>query len=388
MLPRLFHLIGSDRYLTPMEVEQASQPHPLTAGAWEVYSNQFHGFTGATLDPLFHRLAHPSRQQGSVRLDAGTSALIVGTGPSLRPNLAEIKKLAGRVRIFTSPRGAEVLLPNGIVPDVVLIEHHTALDAHHSARHLGDCTNPVLSSCPLVAADSRTPAALVAAIPAASLFIPTQLPTWGLWPATAAAMAIEAGASRVALVGVDLGTATQPDPAHAPLAALLALIARLSPVVALDCGAGGATKRGWLKAALAEAAGARVRGTCELNGHPAPRQEDRLARARGDLRELAPIVERASALLAAATDARARVARPQSSMLEAGSAEMMAWRDDARIRVLVQECLGVAFLPRLWRIGIDPALGAALWRPVMLATHELVEQAQALARLTAMAEAA
>lgn len=388
MLPRLFHLIGSDRYLSPMEVEQASEPHPLTATAWEVYAGQFHEFTGATLDPLFHHLAHPSRHQGSLRLDAGTSVLIVGTGPSLRPNLEPIKEVAGRVRIITSPRGAEVLVPHGIVPDVVLIEHQTALDAHHSARHFSDCPQQVLASCPLVAADWRTPSALLAGIPAASLFVPTQLPTWGLWPATAAAMAIEAGASRVALVGVDLGTATQADPAHAPLAALLALIARLSPVVALDCGAGGATKRGWLRAAVAEAAGVKVRGTCELNVHPAPGIEDRLERARADLREVAAIVERASALLEAATEARGNVAGPHSSVLEAGSAEMMAWRDDARIRTLVQECLGVAFLPRLWRIGIDPSLGAALWRPVMLATHELVKQAHALASVTAVAKAA
>ena len=67
---------------------------------------------------------------------------------------------------------------------------------------------------------------------------------------------------------------------------------------------------------------------------------------------------------------------------------MMAWRDDTRARVLLQECLGVAFLPRLWRIGVDGSLGAALWRPVMLATHELVKQAHALASVTAMAKAA
>ena len=168
----------------PTGAAEAAEPHPLTASAWDIYGTQFQRFTGATLDPLFHRLAHPATQLGGVRLDPGTAVVVVGTGPSLLDQIDALTRLRGRVRIFTSPRGAEVLLPHGIVPDLVVVEHQTALDAHHSARHLGDCAHPVLASCPLVAADWRTPAALLAGVPDASLFVPSPLPTWGLWPSS------------------------------------------------------------------------------------------------------------------------------------------------------------------------------------------------------------
>ena len=378
MLPHFFHLVGSDRYLTAREVERAAEVHPLTASAWEIYAAQFDGFTGATIDPLFHRLAHPARRSGALRLDAATAVVVVGNGPSLHAQIDALTALQGRVRIFTSPRGAEALLGYGVVPDLVVIEHQTALDAHHSARHLGDCARAVLASCPLVAADWRTPAALLEGIPAEALFVPSPLPSWGLWPATAVAMAIEAGAGRVALLGVDLGTEERPDPVHAPLAALLGLLARISTVVALDCGAGGAPKRGWLKASVAEAAGAAVRGICETTLYQAPSAGERVAAADGELRVLAPLVERARELLAVATAARDGIGSAQSS-LEDAATEMLAWREDPGMRLLVQECLGASFVPRLWRIGVDLSLGHALWRPLVLGTHELVRQADALA---------
>ena len=387
MLPRFFHLVGSDRHLTAASVEHAVGPHPLIPAAWDVYKGQFQEFTGASLDPLFHRLTHPATRCGWLRLDLGTSVVIAGTGPSLRPNIAALKRLHGHVRIFTSPRGAEALLPHGIVPDLVFIEHQTALDAHHSARHLGDSTQETLAACPLIAADWRTPAALLRGIAADALFVPEPLPTWGLWIATLVAMAIDAGASRVALVGVDLGTAETPDPVHLPLAALLALLARLSPVVALDCGAGGATKRGWLKASIDEAAGKPVTGSCDLQLHPVPPFAQRFAEAREALERMAPVVDRARALLALASEVRGGNSAAAAA-LPAAAAEITAWREDAGIRLFAQECLGLGFLPRLWRIGIDPSLGDALWRPLMLATHEMARQADALAGATRVAKAA
>jgi hypothetical protein len=385
-LPRFFHLIGSDRFLTPAEIEHAVGPHPLLSSAWDVYRHQFATFTGATLDPLFHRLPHPARRTGSLHLDPGTTVVVAGIGPSLRPNLTALQRIRGQVQIFTSLRGAEVLLPHGIVPDLVVVEHQTALDAHHSARHLADRPDEVLGACPLIAADWRTPAALLRGVSNDALFVPEPLPTWGLWPATAAALAVEAGASRVALLGVDLGTAAEPDPAHQPLAALLASIARLAPVITLDCGAGGATKRGWLKASIEDAAGAAGRG-CQLHTYQATSIQQRFEEARANLERHHDIVERARGLLALAGDVRggnlARIAH-----LEAGTTEIMAWKDDTRIRVFAQECLGLSFLPRLWRSGIDPSLGHALWRPLMLATHEFVRQADALRRASRVAKAA
>ena len=41
-----------------------------------------------------------------------------------------------------------------------------------------------------------------------------------------------------------------------------------------------------------------------------------------------------------------------------------------------------------WRLGIDLSLGSALWRPVLLATHEIVGQASALAAGVAARKAA
>ena len=387
MLPRFFHLIGSDRYLTRTELEHAAGgPHPLAETAWDVYQQQFRGFTGATLDPLFHRLTHPAPRGGSVQLAPGAAVVIVGTGPSLGSNIEALKRLQGRARIFTSPRGAETLLRQRIVPDLVLIEHQTALDAHHSARHLGDSTHEVVPACPLVAADWRTPAALLRGVSNEALFVPSPLPSWGLWTATAAAMAVEGGASRVALLGVDLGTADQPDPAHQPLIAVLALIARLAPVVLLDCGAG-ATKRGWLKASLDEAAGSSVSGMCALISHPAPSMQERFAEARAALDSYSGIVESARGLLALASEARDGNSRI-GPHLTAAVEEMMAWRNDPGIRVFAQECLGLSFLPRLWRSGVDLSLNHALWRPLMLATHELVRQADALRRSARVTKAA
>jgi hypothetical protein len=57
----------------------------------------------------------------------------------------------------------------------------------------------------------------------------------------------------------------------------------------------------------------------------------------------------------------------------------MAWRHDVALRVRIQRDLGLSFLPRLWRRGLAPDLGDAYWRPVLLATHELVAQADRLA---------
>jgi hypothetical protein len=386
VLPRFFDLIGSDRCLTLAEVEHAVGPHPLMSSAWDVYQQQFGTFTGATLDPLFHRLTHPSRREGSIHLEPGSAVMIVGAGPSLQPNLEALRRLREHVQIFTSPRGAEMLLTQGIVPDLVVIEHQTALDAHHTARHVDERGHDVLGACRLIAADCRTPAPLLRGVPNDALFTPVPLPTWGLWPATAAAMAVEAGASRVALLGIDLGTAAEPDRAHLPLGALLALIARLVPIVMLDCGAGGATKRGWLKASIDDAAG-RAGGACTLNAYQARSMQDRFEDARTGLEAHSELVAQARGLLALAAEARAgntaRVAH-----LQVGAAQMMAWRDDIRVRLFAQECLGLSFLPRLWRSGVDPSLGHALWRPLMLATHELVRQADALRTATAVARVA
>jgi hypothetical protein len=384
MLPAFFNSIGADHWLTAADASATWYTHPLMPPTWEVYQAQFQGFTGATVDPQFHRLAHPASQVGSIGLEPGSSVVVVGTGPSLRTEIHALGLVRDHVRIFTSPRGAEALLPHGIVPDLVLIEHQTALDAHHSARGSADREAAVLARCPLVAADWRTPANLLTSVPASALFVPAPLPSWGLWPATAVALAMNAGAARVALLGVDLGTMQRRDPAYMPLVAVLELLSRLGTAVTIDCGIAGTSKAGWIKTAMMTAAGGPVTGPVVTKMRPAPSRRERLAAARDGLLELLPVIERARAQRELGLKGRAGRAAGVAAALGPALQEMMAWGQDARIRLLVQETLGAAFLPRLWRLTVAPALGAAAWRPLLLASHELVGQAEALAAAIAM----
>jgi hypothetical protein len=318
-------------------------------------------------------------------VDPNETVIVVGTGPSLASGLEALRRVRDHVRLFTSPRGAEALLRHGIVPDLVLIEHQTALDAHHSARHAGDTGHQALALCPLVAADWRTPRAMLTGISAGALYVPGScgpgsVPTWGLWPATAAAMAVEAGAARIALLGIDLGTSTDSDPAHAPLRAVLELLASLVTTVTFDCG-GGARKRGWRRATLDQIAGVRAHGRLEAPSLPAAPEQARVHDAEAGLAALAPVIERAARLEALALQARSAMGDASARSLRDGMEEVLGWRHDPRVRILLQECLGVSFLPRFWRTGVDLSLGPALWRPLLLATHELTAQAGTLASL-------
>jgi hypothetical protein len=348
MLPDLFRLIGSDRYLSPEEVSRATEPHALTAAAWSVYARYFHGFTGAMLDPQFHRLTHPATQAGRVRLGADTTVLIAGPGRSLLSAMHGIKRVRDRVRIFSSPHAAAMLGGYGVKTDLVLVDPSSAMSP---------------KGAQLVAADWRTPRELLTGVSPESMFVPTPLPTWGLWPATAVAMASDAGAARIALVGFDdaAGAGRKADEA---LTALLELIARLTPFTAYDC-SGTAPMRGWVAASLHEIAGAPVSGALETSVWRAATREQRELQLREDLGELAPVLDRAREL-------GATTALPESAVNE-----IIGWREQPRLRVLLQESLGVSLLPRLWRLGADQS--SARSRRVRLALSEIARQADAFA---------
>ena len=379
MLPDLFRLIGSDRFLSAGEVERASGPHSGTAAAWDVYTTHFQRFTGATLDPDFARLRHPAVHTGRVKLAPDTTVLVVGADPSLDRQVAAVKALRPRVRIFTSARGAAALRGYGIEPDLVVVEYQNATAARHAIRQRAMTWN----GNAVVAADWRAPATLLARIPRELLFVPSPAATWGLWQATAVAMAADAKASRIALLGVDLT-----DPGDAPLKALLELLARLAPFTALDCTGGATPKRGWVTADVAEIAGTKVVGQLDTNWWAAPAAAARAEQAHADLVELAPTVDRAQRLLSVAESAREMGDIASTLAVEAGLEEIMGWRHLPRVRVLIQETLGASFLPRLWRTGVDPSLGRALRRPLLLATHELTRRADTLAERIAARRAA
>jgi hypothetical protein len=358
-------------------VMEAAGYHRELARAWHVYRAMFDGFCETGLDPMFHRFRHPARVTGSPVLTADDAVVVVGNGPSATRQMDALMRVRRRVRVFTSPRGAELLAGHGLVPDLVLVEHRTALDAHHSARHVHDGGTDVLSAVPLVAAEWRTPASLLAGVSPDRLFVPDVWPTWGLWPATAVALAAEAGAGRIALLGIDLGTAERPDPAFEPLAMLLGLLARFVPGRTFDCGVGGAAKDGWAPRAIGEFASTATPGALEITRRMAPSMDERRARAADSLGRLAPVVARAQEILALALSARAGA--PDPVALREAAAEMFSWQRDRRVRVDLQETLGLSFLPRLWRFGIDLSLGPRLWRPLVLAAHELVNQSDQLA---------
>jgi hypothetical protein len=271
------------------------------------------------------------------------------------------------------------LAAHGIVPDLVLVEHRTAIDAHHATRHLRDAGVDPLRTAPLVAAEWRTPPALLAGVAPQRLFVPDPLPTWGPWPATAVALAAEAGAARIGLLGVDLGAAHKPDPAFTPLARLLGLLAHLVPSETIDCGAAGTRKPGWKVESLDAMASDAALAPLDVHRRPAASVDERMIDARKTHDRLSSIV--AGARHALELGLRARAGQRLTGLEDAAS-EMLSWSGAFDARIDLQEGLGLSFLPRLWRTGIDLALGPALWRPIVLATHELVAQAERLDALT------
>lgn len=349
MLPDFFRLIGSDRYLAPEEVSRATEPHALIGAAWDVYANEFQRFTGASLDPQFHRLSHPATQTGRVRLEADTTVLVAGTGPSLLAAMHGVKRVRGHVRIFTSAEGAAILAGYGVKADLVLVDPASSVSPSGNA---------------VVAADWRTPRELLAGVSPERLFVPAASPTWGVWPAAAVAMAVDAGASRVAIVGFDETSNAGRRPSEVR-AALLELIARLAPFTAFDCGGTVTPARGWVAASVHEVAGNPVNGRLDTSVWRAVSREERGLQLREELTELSPILDRARELSASTT------------LVDGAIAEVIAWREQPRVRVLLQESLGVSLLPRLWRLGADQSYGRS--RRVRLALSEIVAQADAFA---------
>ena len=379
MLPDYFRAIGSDRFLTLDELGADNAPPNIVGAsdAWDLYHQHFDRFCETTLDPQFHRLSHPATQIGSIHLDRSEPILIVGTGPSLDRHVADLARVRSRVRVFTSARGIDALARHGLDADLVLVEHRTALDAHHSGRAVLDGADPLKSTRALVAAEWRTPSALIAAVDRQRLFVPEQLPTWGLWPATLAAMAVASGATRVGLLGVDLGTAARPNPTFAPLIRLLSWIASASSVTAIDCGTGGAGKVGWDRGTLDDLAAATELRTLICDRRDAPSSDYRRAIAFAGISGLSGHIDAAKRALETAL--RARAGHVDVVALRSHLSEMLAWRTDRNLRTAIQETLGVSFLPRLWRLTTDPAsLDESAWRPVLLAAHELVTQADRL----------
>ncbi len=374
----LFARIGRDHAIAQ---EELGALEPAVSSAlprmWAAYERHWRGFCGSQLDPQFCHLGHPARITGAVRVANGAPVVVVGTGPSLTSALPDLRRLRSCLHLFTSPRGAEVLATAGIVPDLVLVEHQTALDAHFSLRDQPHRRSQALS--PLVAADARTPAALLRDVPADRLFVPDPLPTWGLWPATAVSLGLLSGARSVALLGIDLGSCECSDPLQAPLRDVLGLVASETTVACVDLGGSGAPKPHWLRATLEHLAAGGAVQSLRLETRPSPPAAARHADALAAWRRMAPLAADAWVTFKAACQVRDgdTSARGRATMMD-GFDRLLSAGAAIGARIDVQDTLGASFLPRFWRTPPDPALGGLLWRPAALASHELVHQHRAL----------
>lgn len=374
--------LGRDHALTPGDVSGCARTYPdvLRAG-WAVYDRHFQRFCGARLDPQFWRLESPVQWSGTPIVSDAAPMVLVGTGPSLLEGLDDLRRHRDSVHIVTSPRGADALEDAGLLPDIVLIEHQTPVDAQFSVQSLTERRRRWRSEVPLIVTDGRTPAALVADLPTDRLLILDPLPTWGLWPATAAAMALSSGAQAVALLGVDLGTHERPDPRHGALRDLLSLAVMGAHVPCVDLGLSGSRKTGWVPSTLTAIVGGRRRPLTAARLET-PSVDVRRAAAAEAWARTTSLVDAAQVTLESAGRVRDGDHSPQAiTAVTRALTHLLDRGRDPVVRSDVQDGLGCTFLPRYWRTPPDLALGASAWRPAALVAHELVQQHGALQRV-------
>lgn len=372
---RVYRDIGGDRYLSHAEL-----PSELPAGRalWETYDRMFGRFSGASLDPLFFRFAHHRLTSATPLLPEDVPVLIVGAGPSLDGSYDELRRVRSRVLVATSVRGAVALQARGLHADLVLIEHQTPFDAEISAdaRRHGGATR--LHADTAVLADPATPTDLLLDADPGRCRLAYNLPTWGLWPATLAALALDGGAPMVGLLGIDLGADNQIDPPQRPLVALLEHLADASGLCR-DCGQFGTVKKGWARVSLAAFAGTGTGQSRRIAWREERSAGSVFERGRDDLAVLQAVLPDARTALAMALQARAGNPPPVRDLTQALDL-MLAWGADPTMRWVLQRGLGLSFLPRFWRTGIGVSQPRQLWRPLVLALHELTAQADRLAK--------
>lgn len=369
----VYTAIGGDRYLTPSEAGIGADR--LARRAWDVYDRCFGRFTGAHLDPDLVRLLHGARRLTMPRAAPGSTVLVVGAAADYATEIAPLAARRDAFVVFATPGALPALAASGLVADLLLIE---GVDARAV-----DVASLPRDTAILLARGATAPAG------DNPVHVAAALPSWGLPLATAAALAVSGGAGTVVLAGAPrtpaAGAADRRDVA---LWALLDLLAAHAPGrLALANGhrpAAATTPTHWRRGWSPDEGPDAPRRPLEWTDHgPASVLVDQ---ARSDLARLQPILADARAALQVALDARA--AREPSRELLRAVERVLAWGSDPCLRASVQEGLGVAFLPRLWRSGIsmDPAVRP--WRPLVLALHELTEQADRLASALAQAGAA
>lgn len=375
MIRTALKAIGSDRQLRVDDV-QADLSRTLMVDAWQLYRLHFGGFTASRVDPQFARLDHPAQYVAQPMVSPGTTIVVAGAGPSLAVCAPELLRLRKRLSIWTSIRGAEALATHGLTPDLIAVQHSSDLDAYLTVRHLRDRNgaNPILTA-PAVLAEPKTPASLLAGLDGERLATFDPACGWGHWPASLAWLACSAGARAIALAGIDLGASDAADPSQEPLRGLLGEIAGGASVPTIDAGHG-AIKAGWARQSLDITVGASGKPDVVFDNHPWTSPDQRRAELEATLIALRDYIDAAATFRARAMEQRVTRDTTREGPLAEAWQILRRWRDSESIRVAFQEGLGVTFLPRFWRMEDRDVVGP-MWRPIVLATDEIVRQATA-----------
>jgi hypothetical protein len=372
----LYRAIGDDRYVTPGELP----PEAGDAGRalWEVYDRHFGRFTGAGLDPAFSRFVRADVPFGQPRFPAGSPVVVAGGGPGLDAAAADLRTVRPRVVVISDPPGAAALQRHGLTPDLVLIEREPGgrEDAPGSDTLMLGARAALLiePSAPIVAFERGAGIRRLA----------RDLPSWGVWAATAVAVALRGGAARLVTLGLD-GTTDADERARTD--ALLAALAQYTDAECLEVGPQSG-RPGWWPVSWPNVVPIDAPASASLTWHDVGGTDLLRAEAERDLLFLAPLLPHAREALALARRARAGEAVSSRDLCRAIEM-LLVWGADPSIRWALQRALGLTFLPRLWRTGVSMATPQRLWRPLALALHELVEQADRFeSRLTTLAHAA
>ncbi len=372
----LYRAIGDDRYVTPGELppESGEAGHAL----WEVYDRHFGRFTGAGLDPGFARFVRADVPFGQARFSAGSPIVVAGAGPGLDAVVADLRGVRARVIVITDPAGAAALQRHALTPDLVIIEREPG------GREDAPGVEPLALG--QRAALLIDPSAPVAAFErgAGVRRLARDLPSWGVWAATAVAVALRAGSTRLVTLGLD-GSADADERARTD--ALLSTLAVHSGAECLEVGPQSG-RAGWWPVSWPNVVPGDAPQHAAVTWHDLGGASLLRAEAERDLLFLAPLLPHAREALALAR--RARAGETVSSRELCRAIEMLlVWGADPSIRWALQRALGLTFLPRLWRTGVSMATPQRLWRPLVLALHELIEQADRFeSRLTTLAHAA
>jgi hypothetical protein len=371
----LYRAIGDDRYVTPGELP----PESGDAGRalWEVYDRHFGRFTGAGLDPAFSRFVRADVPFGHPRFPAGSPVVVAGGGPGLDAAASDLRAVRARVVVVSDPAGAAALQRHGLTPDLVLIEREPGgrEDAPGGETlMLGSRVALLIEPSAPIAAFERG---------AGIRRLARDLPSWGVWAATAVAVALRGGATRLVTLGLD-GTTDADERARTD--ALLAALAQHTAAECLEVGPQSG-RAGWWPVSWPNVVPIDAPASATLTWHDVGGADLLRAEAERDLLFLAPLLPHAREALALAR--RARAGETVSSRDLCRAIEMLlVWGADPSIRWALQRALGLTFLPRLWRTGVSMATPQRLWRPLVLALHELVEQADRFeSRLTTLGHA-